>query len=305
MLQITYHGRLGNTLFLCVGASMLARRYDLKVISYNIPVYEYPHTELSEIQKYLGIELFCGNAGYNEWAEITDKNLIQALNGEFKNKAFHINKSKDTYFQIKPFVLEYKQEIRDHFKNLKYDNYVSKDDVLLHLRLGDKANSIGRDVPDLKYYHECFNKITFKNGYIMTDTPEHSLVKELNAKQKESYNFQKISGVLADYGYFPIRLSDDWESADFICIKCTTKKFLKVQLKGSFTLDKKYVGKDLYIAFQNKKTGQWYLYPHDYIVKKYTEDKGLENKGSWVKIGYIFNNPPTNYDLSILEPFKL
>jgi hypothetical protein len=129
--------------------------------------------------------------------------------------------------------------------------------------------------------------------------------KELNAKQKESYNFQKISGVLADYGYFPIRLSDDWESADFICIKCTTKKFLKVQLKGSFTLDKKYVGKDLYIAFQNKKTGQWYLYPHDYIVKKYTEDKGLENKGSWVKIGYIFNNPPTNYDLSILEPFKL
>jgi len=194
MLQITYHGRLGNTLFLCVGASMLARRYDLKVISYNIPVYEYPHTELSEIQKYLGIELFCGNAGYNEWMEITDKNLIQALNGEFKNKAFHINKSKDTYFQIKPFVLEYKQEIRDHFKNLKYDNYVSKDDVLLHLRLGDKANSIGRDVPDLKYYHECFNKITFKNGYIMTDTPEHSLVKELIG----SYNLRILNGSPAE-----------------------------------------------------------------------------------------------------------
>ncbi len=69
---------------------MLARRYDLKVTSYNIPVYEYPHTELSEIQKHLGVELFSGNNSYNEWIEITDKNLIQALNGDFKNKAFEM-----------------------------------------------------------------------------------------------------------------------------------------------------------------------------------------------------------------------
>ena len=128
---------------------------------------------------------------------------------------------------------------------------------------------------------------------------------DLNAKQKESFNFQKISGVLADYGYFPVRLSDDWESADFICIKCTTKKFLKVQLKGSFTMDKKYMGKDLYIAFQDKNSGVWYLYPHDYIVKKYIQDKGLDKKNSWITKGFWFNNPITNYDKSILEPFKL
>lgn len=158
---------------------MLAKKYDLKVQTYNIPVYEYPHTELSELQKYLGVELYSGKNIYNDWLEVTDKNLIQALRGEFTGKALHINKSKETWFQIRPFVQDFKQEIKDHFKNIKYDDRVSKDDILLHLRLGDKANSIGKDVPDLKYYHECFSKITYKNGFIMTDSPEHTLVKNL------------------------------------------------------------------------------------------------------------------------------
>jgi hypothetical protein len=30
----------------------------------------------------------------------------------------------------------------------------------------------------------------------------------LNARQKENFNFQKVSAVLADYGYVTIRLSD-------------------------------------------------------------------------------------------------
>ena len=38
---------------------------------------------------------------------------------------------------------------------------------------------------------------------------------KLNARQQENYNFQKVSGVLADYGYTCIKLSDDWNGADF------------------------------------------------------------------------------------------
>ena len=40
--------------------------------------------------------------------------------------------------------------------------------------------------------------------------------RRLNARQKENYHFQKISGLLADYGFTTIRLSDDWKGADFL-----------------------------------------------------------------------------------------
>ena len=36
---------------------------------------------------------------------------------------------------------------------------------------------------------------------------------KLNAKQKENYNFHKVSSALADYGYNSMRLSDDWQGA--------------------------------------------------------------------------------------------
>ena len=39
---------------------------------------------------------------------------------------------------------------------------------------------------------------------------------DLNSRQQESFNYQKISGVLADYGFVTIRLSDDWKGADFL-----------------------------------------------------------------------------------------
>lgn len=39
---------------------------------------------------------------------------------------------------------------------------------------------------------------------------------ELNPKQKEIYNFQKLAGILADYGFNCIKLSDDWNGADFL-----------------------------------------------------------------------------------------
>jgi hypothetical protein len=53
----------------------------------------------------------------------------------------------------------------------------------------------------------------------------------LNSRQKEAYNFQKISAVLADFGYCTIRLSDDWGGADFIA-QHIDGSVLKVQLKG-------------------------------------------------------------------------
>jgi|TARA_B110000240_G_C13309125_1_gene371946 hypothetical protein len=56
---------------------------------------------------------------------------------------------------------------------------------------------------------------------------------------------------LADYGYNSLRLNDDWQGADFIAVN--GDNMLKVQLKGRFTVDKKYIGKSILIAFIENK----------------------------------------------------
>jgi hypothetical protein len=49
----------------------------------------------------------------------------------------------------------------------------------------------------------------------------------LNARQKEIFNFQKLSATLADYGFNCIKLADDWGGADFIAFHVITTKTLK------------------------------------------------------------------------------
>ena len=71
----------------------------------------------------------------------------------------------------------------------------------------------------------------------------------LNAKQKENFNYQKISAVLADYGFMTLRLSDDWRGADFIAQHIDGEVFIKIQLKGRLMFSKKYCGKDLFMVF--------------------------------------------------------
>ena len=66
---------------------------------------------------------------------------------------------------------------------------------------------------------------------------------KLSTRQKENYNFQKVASALSDHGYQCIKLSDDWQTADFIAQHIDGKTFIKVQLKAGLTISKKYLGK--------------------------------------------------------------
>lgn len=88
---------------------------------------------------------------------------------------------------------------------------------------------------------------------------------DLNSRQQEGFNFQKVSAILADFGYVTIRLTSDWSGADFIAQHLDGVNFLKVQLKGRLTFSKKYCHKDLYICFRDKD--HWYLYPMTKCLK--------------------------------------
>jgi hypothetical protein len=105
----------------------------------------------------------------------------------------------------------------------------------------------------------------------------------LNARQKENFNYQKVSAVLADYGFVTLRLSDDWQGADFIAQHVDGETFIKVQLKGRLTFSEKYRGKDLYVAFHSD--GSWYLFPHDEVLKRFLSETNIGNTESWKEHG--------------------
>ena len=129
---------------------------------------------------------------------------------------------------------------------------------------------------------------------------------ELNSRQKENYNFQKVAARLADYGFNCLRLSDDWQGADFIACHIDGETFLKVQLKGRLVIDRKYCGKDISIAFLHRS--DCYIYPHDEFLERLKKLGKLGERGSrkrWDEEGHrSWPNPPS-WALEILSEYKI
>ena len=124
--------------------------------------------------------------------------------------------------------------------------------------------------------------------------------KSLNSRQKENSNFQKVSGVLADYGCVTLRLSDDWQGADFIAYHVDGEVFLRVQLKGRLTVDTKYKNKEIWICFNDLKDRKvWYLFPHDDFLRWALVNsdiggtKGWKNPKDWNTLEGAYSWPST------------
>lgn len=104
----------------------------------------------------------------------------------------------------------------------------------------------------------------------------------LNVRAQEMYNFQKVSAVLADYGFTTMWLNNDWQGADFIAVHADGETDIRVQLKGRLSFARKYVGKNIYICFI--EGSDTYLYPHDALLNRVEErisDQTWKTKGTW------------------------
>lgn len=105
---------------------------------------------------------------------------------------------------------------------------------------------------------------------------------DLNARAQELYNFQKVSAVLADYGFSTMWLTNDWSGADFLAVHFDGDHYLKVQLKGRLTFDTKYKGKNIYVCF--RCDDETYLYPHDQVLQQLEHrisDRKWQADGKW------------------------
>jgi hypothetical protein len=128
---------------------------------------------------------------------------------------------------------------------------------------------------------------------------------DLNARQQESYNFSKLSAVLADYGFTTMRLHDDWQGADFIAQHIDGKTFLRVQLKGRLDFREKYRAKDIYIGFRDRVKDEWYLVPHDEVLEQVLSETRVSETVSWKQDGE-YNFPTlTRKLLTLLERYKI
>lgn len=126
----------------------------------------------------------------------------------------------------------------------------------------------------------------------------------LNARQKEIFNFQKVSGVLADFGYATYRLTDDWKGADFLAIPFNGEEALHVQSKSRLSFAKKYMGKKLWVCFRGG--GDVYLYPHDELLAKLFKSSKIEATESWTGAGAAYTFPTLSKAvLELLAPYRL
>jgi hypothetical protein len=138
----------------------------------------------------------------------------------------------------------------------------------------------------------------------MTIEFKHIGYSALKAKQKENFNFQKISGVLADYGFSTVRLTDDWQGADFIAQHADGKTFLRVQLKPRLFFKREYMNKDLQMCFRDGD--DIYLFPHDEALQIILDSKRvMHGTRSWeIDGGYSWRELP-KWIKPLLQKYKL
>lgn len=127
---------------------------------------------------------------------------------------------------------------------------------------------------------------------------------QLNSRQQENYNFQKISGRLADYGFNCLRLTDDWQGADMLACHIGGETFLKVQLKGRLHIAKKYIGKSIYIAFLHGD--DCYVFDHDALVR-HAEGNGRigADSATWHQEGFRSWPKPPAWAIHFLAAYRI
>ncbi len=125
----------------------------------------------------------------------------------------------------------------------------------------------------------------------------------LNSRQKEIFNFQKVAGLLADYGFNCIKLADDWQGADFLAYHKDGGSTLKVQLKSRISIARKYIGKSLFMAFPIHST--WYLIEHDKLVRMIETHTPWLTSESWRDHGAYNSKKPNDKLVSALQGSKL
>lgn len=89
---------------------------------------------------------------------------------------------------------------------------------------------------------------------------------------------------------------------DFILYREDDGTVRKVQLKGRWTIDRKYVARDIWIAFPID--AEWYLMPHDLMLEHAEADGKTLKSASWVDAGGYSRKRPSAALIALCKPYR-
>lgn len=173
--MIKYIGRTGNNLIQYFSAYFFCKKFN---IPFNVPQ-ECPVNWL---------DMSLGVIKWGEIFRVNPDDFIVTGVPKLQHKSYIINDSNfntfyyqnnfdasvierfDGYFQNKDFLFSKQNEIKK-LLNIKYDNAINKNDVLIHYRIGD-LESQNLYLP-LTYYENILSEMKFDKGYIISDSLGH------------------------------------------------------------------------------------------------------------------------------------
>jgi hypothetical protein len=89
---------------------------------------------------------------------------------------------------------------------------------------------------------------------------------------------------------------------DFILYREVDNLVRKVQLKGRLMIDRKYEGRDIWMAFPIEQT--WYLMPHDKIIEIAALEGSALSSSSWIDGGAYSWPRPSKTMIARCAPYR-
>ncbi|HEY4328600.1 MAG TPA: hypothetical protein VGN88_02600 [Phycisphaerae bacterium] len=125
----------------------------------------------------------------------------------------------------------------------------------------------------------------------------------MNSRQQEIFNFQKISGLLSDFGFSASWVKDDWNHTDFLAVPFDGSEVFRVQLKGRPYFFA-HSSKNLWVCYIARKTKNVYFYDHDRLLAL-AKTRGITKTEEWqTRHSYSYPNTP-QWLTKALKPYLL
>lgn len=143
-----------------------------------------------------------------------------------------------------------------------------------------------------------------ENAFIDCSTPlaMHTKFKriansDLSERQRENRNFHQLAALLSTCGFNSTPIRDEGQGSQFIAYNGESKAILRVQLKDRLTIDEKYLGEGICIAFPLGESNSWYLFPHDDVYHFFSVNSGIDK-------GFSSGSIP-KFSEEYMEKFKI
>ena len=171
MITFSAGGRLGNQMFQYSFARIMAEWLGFKLSTdfcFSDTVTTTPHLD--------------GECYTNNTEKIVENiNTGNMFDREYQRRHYHF----EGYWQDAGYYVPRRNQVLGFF-NEKAPTELNKNDIVMHVRLGDyKKFGQGGTVLDPKYYLDCLGREEWDTLYIVTDSPNDSYFKEFRKYKHE------------------------------------------------------------------------------------------------------------------------